>query len=88
MPATVQEIARLLYACATVDYFNQTFFDTAFLVLQEQQESLMIGDLGLAVQACAILRRSEYKEVLVNSTLSLLKRFERGPSLKDEFAFV
>ena len=49
---------------ASLDYYNQEFFESIMLKMQQNPpESMQV--LGFAAQACAILRHSDYTPLLI-----------------------
>ena len=55
-----------LYALSSMNFYDQEYFEKAFLSYLDQKATPQIDQLSFLAQSCAILRRSEYTPNLVD----------------------
>lgn len=65
--------ALSLYACASVGFYEQEFFDTAIASFESTGELPSIKNLGYIIQAMALLRKNEHVGKLTNWLGQIIK---------------
>lgn len=61
---TLENMSISLYSMASMDFYDQEYFESCILGYLKQKVTPQIDQLAFVAQACAILRRSEYTQVL------------------------
>ena len=65
-----------LFAMASMDFFDQEYFDSIMLNFIETKHVPHIDQLCFLIQACAILRRSEYTKTLLQWFKQVMFNFQ------------
>jgi hypothetical protein len=62
---TFQNMCLSLYAMASMNYYEQEYFESVFFAFLDTDATPQVDQLAYIAQACATLRRSEYTSQLL-----------------------